>query len=177
MTALYAQLESLTTSVAQLRREAPRKAAKEYAAQLRRTLEEEEEEEQEEEEEGEDQERGDEEDAMDESGDVTSQDKDKAGAQQSTSSRTRAHRQRRKRHDPAWMLQVPLGTEEETERWQSGDMAAAYENALRMLLRLQGEEGDLGSSSKAGVVEGNALATTVGKAERAGRAAEVVENL
>lgn len=175
MTALYAQLESLTTSVAQLRREAPRKAAREYAALLRRTLEEEEKDEEEKEEE--DQERGDEEEAMDESEDVTSQDKDKDGAQQSTATQTRASRQRRKRHDPAWMLQVPLGTEEETERWQSGDMAAAYENALRMLLRLQGEEGDLDSSSKAGVVEGNALATTVGKTERAGRAAEVVENL
>ncbi|KAJ5601825.1 Kinetochore Mis14 [Penicillium lagena] len=172
VTALYAQLESLTTSVAQLRREAPRKAAREYAALLRRTLEEEEEEEKREE-----QERGDEEEAMDESEDVTSHDKDKEGAQQPTSTQTRAHRQRRKRHDPAWTLQVPLGTEEETERWQSEDMAAAYDNALRMLLRLQGEEGGLDSSSKAGAVEGNALATTVGKAERAGRAAEVVENL
>ena len=177
MTALYAQLESLTTTVAQLRREAPRKAASEYAAQLRRTLEEEDEfglDDDKEQGEGEQEDRYDEE-AMDEAEDVVSQDKDKAeGAQQSTSSQTRARRPR-KRHDPTWTLQVPMGTEEEAERWQSGDMAAAYENALRMLLRLQGEEG-VAESSKAGG-EGNALATTVGKAERAGRAAEVVEKM
>ena len=75
--------------------------------------------------------------------------------------------------DPAWALQVALGTEEEQERWKSGDIASVYEDALRMLLRLQGE----GNTNTEAGAEGNALATTVGKAERAGRAAEVVENM
>lgn len=73
------------------------------------------------------------------------------------------------RPDPKWKLEIPLGTEEESERWRSGDMADVYERALRTLQRLQGE-GDVGG-------EGHALATTVGKAERAGRAAEVVESM
>jgi kinetochor protein Mis14/NSL1 len=42
-----------------------------------------------------------------------------------------------------------------------------------MLLRLQGES-DAGHEVGA---DGDALATTVGKVERAGRAAEVVENM
>jgi hypothetical protein len=37
VTSLYAQLESLNTTVAQQRRDAPRRAAKEYAAQLKKT--------------------------------------------------------------------------------------------------------------------------------------------
>lgn len=77
----------------------------------------------------------------------------------------------RRRPDPTWKLDIPLGTEEETERWRSGDMADVYEDALRTLQRLQGE----GEDVEAG--EGNALATTVGKAERTGRAAEVVESM
>lgn len=44
-------------------------------------------------------------------------------------------------------------------------MADVYENALRTLQRLQGE-GDMDEDAGG---EGNALATTVGKAERAGR--------
>lgn len=47
-------------------------------------------------------------------------------------------------------------------------MAQTYDDALRTLLRLQGEDTE---------VDGNALATTVGKAERAGRAADVVEKM
>lgn len=84
-------------------------------------------------------------------------------------------RARRGRRDPAWTLDIPLGTDEEAERWRNGDMAEVYENALRTLQRLQGE-GDVEAGGEAGS-EGNALATTVGKAERAGRAAEVVENM
>lgn len=170
VTALYAQLESLTTTVAQLRREAPRKAAKEYAAQLRRVLQEEEEDE----EDGEDGE-GDEVE-----GKVEGQDEDgegmevDAGAGSTKQQQRRESRRRnRKRPDPAWTLEIPLGTEEETERWRSGDMADVYENALRTLQRLQGE-GDMDEDAGG---EGNALATTVGKAERAGRAAEVVESM
>jgi kinetochor protein Mis14/NSL1 len=41
----------------------------------------------------------------------------------------------RRRPDPSWKLDVPLGTDEETERWRSGDMADVYEDALRTLQR------------------------------------------
>lgn len=82
-------------------------------------------------------------------------------------------RRSRGNHDPEWTLQTALGTEEEQERWKSGEIAGVYEDALRMLLRLQGEDNAI---TEAGG-EGNALATTVGKAERAGRAAEVVNNI
>lgn len=78
---------------------------------------------------------------------------------------------RSRRVDPSWKLDVQLGTEEEAERWRSGDMADVYEDALRTLQRLQGER------EVVEVGEGNALATTVGKAERAARAAEVVESM
>jgi kinetochor protein Mis14/NSL1 len=95
-----------------------------------------------------------------------------AKTQSQTQTRSR-RRGDRKRPRPEWDLQIPLGTEEETERWASGDMADVYENALRTLQRLQGE----GAVDDEPGTEGNALATTVGKAERAGRAAEVVENM
>lgn len=93
----------------------------------------------------------------------------------SASASTKHRRSRRIRPDPAWTLDIPLGTDEEAERWRNGDMAEVYENALRTLQRLQGE-GDTEAGKEAGS-EGNALATTVGKAERAGRAAEVVESM
>lgn len=172
VTALYAQLESLTTSVAQLRRDAPRKAAEGYAAQLAQVMkiEEGEEEEDEEIDEVEDtaetgQANGDQPSEKNEAMDVD------AGG---TSAKTQSQMQTRSRRrpNPKWNLQVPLGTAEETERWTSGDMADVYENALRTLQRLQGE----GDDGEAGI-EGNALATTVGKVERAGRAAEVVESM
>lgn len=165
MTALYAQLESLTTTVAQLRREAPRKAATEYAAHLRKII-------QEEEDGVEDDGDEVEEKVEEQSGDVAGMDVD-TGAGSTTQPRTESRRRSRNGPDPAWKLDIPLGTEEETERWRSGDMADAYENALRTLQRLQGEGGV--AEDTAG--EGNALATTVGKAERAERAAEVVESM
>jgi kinetochor protein Mis14/NSL1 len=163
--ALYAQLESLNTTVAQQRRDAPRRAAKEYAAQLNKII-------QEEDEYGEE---------MDEAADVPVQSDEHEGTTpasgmdvDSTAKATGPAQSRRARkYDPAWTLQVELGTEAEQERWKSGDIAGVYEDALRMLLRLQGE-GDAGAEAGA---EGNALASTVGKAERAGRAAEVVENM
>jgi kinetochor protein Mis14/NSL1 len=94
------------------------------------------------------------------------------GAGLARQQRRESRRRNRTRPDPEWKLDIPLGTEEETERWRSGDMADVYENALRTLQRLQGEGGVDGEDG-----EGNALATTVGKAERAGRAAEVVESM
>ncbi|CAG7990025.1 unnamed protein product [Penicillium olsonii] len=136
VTSLYAQLESLNTTVAQHRRDAPRRAAKEYAAQLKKMIQEDE----------------DYEAQMSES-------MERDGKEGSEGTAV----------DPAWNLEAALGTEEEKERWGSGDIAGVYEDTLRMLLRLQGEDAVEG--------EGEALATTVGKAERAGRAAEVVENM
>lgn len=168
VTALYAQLESLTTTVAQLRRDAPRRAAKDYAAQLDQLLEEEDAED----EEDNDLDNGN----MDESEDVAGKEDEAADvdvtAEQPSRTKDRT-KSRRRRLDPVWKLEIPLGTEEETERWRSGDMAEVYEDALRTLQRLQGE-GDIDAEAGA---EGNALATTVGKAERAGRAAEVVESM
>jgi kinetochor protein Mis14/NSL1 len=105
--------------------------------------------------------------------DADAMDVDTQSASASTS--TKRRRSARTRPNPAWTLDIPLGTDEEAERWRNGDMAEVYENALRTLQRLQGE-GDSEVGKEAGS-EGNALATTVGKAERAGRAAEVVESM
>ncbi|KAJ5130645.1 uncharacterized protein N7515_006684 [Penicillium bovifimosum] len=153
--ALYAQLESLNTTVAQQRRDAPRRAAKEYAAQLNKIIQEEDEE-------------------MDGAGgNLPGQSEGTIpSGGDSTGAEAGSAQSRPAKYDPAWTLQVELGTEAEQERWKSGDVAGVYEDALRMLLRLQGE----GDASEVGD-EGNALASTVGKAERAGRAAEVVENM
>ncbi|KAJ5236848.1 hypothetical protein N7489_006939 [Penicillium chrysogenum] len=189
VTSLYAQLESLNTTVAQQRRDAPRRAAKEYAAQLKKMIEEEEEEYENEDEIGNGRKDADNDTEMGEPANVQPQSNNEnenttpgheAGGMDvdstpngTGSARTEAQaRLRRGNYDPAWTLQAALGTEEERERWKSGDIANVYEDALRMLLRLQGE----GTSTEAGP-EVNALATTVGKAERAGRAAEVVENM
>lgn len=106
-------------------------------------------------------------------GDVEGMDVDTGAGSAKQQQRRESWRRNRTRPDPAWKLDIPLGTEEEAERWRSGDMGDVYENALRTLQRLQGE-GDVDGDDGA---EGNALATTVGKAERAGRAAEVVESM
>ncbi|CAI7579188.1 unnamed protein product [Penicillium glandicola] len=184
VTSLYAQLESLNTTVAQQRRDAPRRAAKEYAAQLKKMIEEEEEYENEIENEigswGKD---ADNDTEMGESANLQpqlnngnentpGQEVDGMEVDSTPNGSGSARSRRRGNHDPAWTLQAALGTEEEQERWKSGDIASVYEDALRMLLRLQGE----GNATEVGA-EGNALATTVGKAERAGRAAEVVEQM
>ncbi|KAJ5399229.1 Kinetochore Mis14 [Penicillium sp. CMV-2018d] len=186
VTSLYAQLESLNTTVAQQRRDAPRRAAKEYAAQLKKMIEEEEEEDENEDEIENGGKDVDNDTEMGESANLQPQSNNEnentAPGQEahgmdvdSTPNGTGSVRSRRTpgNLDPAWALQVALGTEEEQERWKSGDIASVYEDALRMLLRLQGE----GNTNTEAGAEGNALATTVGKAERAGRAAEVVENM
>ncbi|OJJ51445.1 hypothetical protein ASPZODRAFT_56139 [Penicilliopsis zonata CBS 506.65] len=164
VTSLYAQLESLTTTVAQLRRDTPSRAAREYAAQLKRVLEDEDEEDKVEVEVEEKEENDNKEE---ENTDVDMQD-------------TQEQSRRRKRLRPAdWTLHVPLGTDHEAERWQSGEMAEVYEDALRTLLRLQGEVDGVPAEKTQGqeLDSTHALATTVGKTERAARAAEVVEKI
>ncbi|KAI2995148.1 hypothetical protein CBS147346_10093 [Aspergillus niger] len=170
VTSLYAQLESLTTTVAQLRRDAPGRAAKAYAEQLRRALREDEQEtEEEEEEEEEMKEEEDEEGQQQQGGDQDTEMTDAGSTTASTQRKGPMTRSRAK-------LEVSLGTENEAERWRSGEMAEVYEDALRTLLRLQGEgvSGAEVDSSGDGA-DGNALSSTLGKAERAGRAVEVVE--
>lgn len=176
VTSLYAQLESLNTTVAQQRRDAPRRAAKEYAAQLKNMIREDEDYEFESENkiqksEGTVESARGEASTHDTDRDADRMDidstKDSKAIQQSSPGNI----------NPAWKLQATPGTEEEQERWKSGDIASdiasVYEDTLRMLLRLQGEGGGVTEIG----AEGNALATTVGKVERAGRAAEVVENM
>lgn len=126
MTALYAQLEALTTTVAQLRRDAPRKAAGAYAEELARVLD-------------------DEHKAAEEENEETN---GPGGTDIDVGGMSANHA--------------------EMSRWKKGDMAETYDDALRTLLRLQGEDTEM---------DGNALASTVGKAERAGRAADVVEKM
>ncbi len=177
VSSLYAQLESLTTTVAQLRRDAPGKAAREYAEELGRVIEEEDKEVDGdgEEEEGEDQDVGmGDADADANANQAESQSEDAAA-------KTKENRQRRKqpkKESELWNLDIPLGTEKEAERWRNGEIAQVYEDALRSLLRLQGEAvpGD-DEGSDPDWMDGSALASTVGKAERAGRAVDFVEKI
>ncbi|KAL4892116.1 Mis14-domain-containing protein [Aspergillus ambiguus] len=157
VTSLYAQLESLNTTVAQLRRDAPRRAAAAYSEQLKKTLEEEE----------------------DESDDDDVGEKGLAGQdvemRDADGDRQDPQRQRRTVR-PDWKIQVPHGSDHEAELWRSGEMAEVYEDALRTLLRLQGavSSGEAESADD-DTTDGNALASTVGKAERAAQAVDVVE--
>ncbi|KAL4979325.1 kinetochore protein Mis14 like-domain-containing protein [Aspergillus desertorum] len=171
VTSLYAQLESLTTAVAQLRRDAPRRAAREYAEELERVIEEEDKEFEDDEEEEEDDTDAnkyqDQSQAQSEKGAINTDGEVKRWRQKGSEKKE-------------WNLDIALGTEQEAERWRNGEMAEVYEDALRTLLRLQGESVpgvDDAAMSTADDVDGNALASTVGKAERAGRAVEFVEKI
>ncbi|KAL3475015.1 kinetochore protein Mis14 like-domain-containing protein [Aspergillus californicus] len=184
VTSLYAQLESLTTTVAQLRRDAPGKAAREYVERLNRAIEEEDDDEEDEIEEGGDREEevnADVEmadaDANADSNQQPSGGEDPATATTTTRKETR-RRQKSSKRPAHWDLNIPFGTEQEAERWRNGDVAEVYEDALRAILRLQGEAvpGDEAVSKSDGM-DGNALASAVGKAERAGRAVEFVEEV
>lgn len=169
VTSLYAQLESLTTTVAQLRRDAPGRAAKEYAEKLSRALEDDDEYEEEKEDE---EEFG----ADDEDDDNQTQ----SQRQPQQQKRRRGNRQAGHSINPEWKIQIPFDSEAEAERWESGDVADLYEDALRMLLRLQGESvpGDPSEVENPNeTADSRALATTIGKAERAGRAAEIVGDI
>ncbi|KAL4772127.1 kinetochore protein Mis14 like-domain-containing protein [Aspergillus nidulans var. acristatus] len=172
---LYAQLESLTTTVAQLRRDAPRRAAREYAKELGRIIEEEDKEFDDEEEDDADVE-------MNDADADRNQDQLQAQPEEDAANINEGEKRRRGKVSgkKEWNLNLPLGTEQEAERWRNGEMAEVYEDALRTLLRLQGEPvpgNDDAAMSKSDGVDGNALASTVGKAERAGRAVEFVEKI
>ncbi|KAK2788719.1 hypothetical protein FQN53_003228 [Emmonsiellopsis sp. PD_33] len=166
VTALYAQLESLNTTVAQLRRDAPARAAREYAEALGGVL------------------RGDDEldrgdgDVVMEGGDG---DGDGSGSGNGRRRGTRAGRRAKNKAD--FVLRIPFGAgqgdqEREKERWTGGEVGEVYGEALRTLVRLQGEAGGVDVDGGDGDGDGaRGLATTVGKVERARRAAEVVEGL
>ena len=185
VSALYAQLESLTTTVAQMRRDAPARAARMYADALDQAVAGDE---MEEDEEGE--EDGDDGDEMDTSGpDQDTKMDDAKNEQQSSAKSSSTRKQDWKRQvekHPDWALQVAFGSEPERERWRDGEMSDVYADALRTLARLQGEVG-VGLGSEDGQANGGdddtegedslGLATTVGKVERARMAAEVVEKM
>ncbi|PCH05606.1 Kinetochore Mis14 [Penicillium occitanis (nom. inval.)] len=162
VSSLYAQLESLTTTVAQLRRDAPGKAAKMYAANLREVLEREDEEfefQQERQLQRRKRRRVQREGGKDGDGDMNMEGDDSA-----------------EDVDPDFRLDIPFGTQAERERWQSGEMAEVYTDTLRTLLRLQGEE----SSTEAGPEDDSdkkAISTTVATAERAEKAVDIVERM
>lgn len=176
VSSLYAQLESLTTTVAQLRRDAPGKAARDYVEELGRVIEEEDKDEDNDGEEGEG-----EEDVEMGDADATANAEQPESQSEEAATKTKEKRQRRKqakKESELWDLDIPLGTEKEAERWRNGEIAEVYEDALRTLLRLQGDAvpGDDEGSDPHGM-DGSALASTVGKAERAGRAVDFVEKI
>jgi kinetochor protein Mis14/NSL1 len=157
-----------------LRRDAPGKAASQYAEQLNKAIEEDDKDLDEEEEVGEEEDEGD----QDKNYDVEMP--DATQPQPVDAASTTAQRRRRKpsKNSSVWNLDIPLGTEHEAERWHNGEIAEVYEDALRTILRLQGEAaaGESGETQSDGF-DGNALASTVGKAERASRAVEFVEKV
>lgn len=163
-----------------MRRDAPGRAAKNYAQELKKALQEDDEEFEKEEAEEREQEDA---DVQMTDAPKTEDDQSNGNENQSQSqngSNTQKQLRRSPRINKEWKLSVPLGTAEEEERWRSGEMAEVYNDALRTLLRLQGEtvagdEHEESDSTSGGGTK--ALATTLGKAERAGRAAEVVDHM
>lgn len=168
----------MTTTVAQLRRDAPRKAAGLYARELERAINDDDADDDYEGEFGDGEETRKTE-GNDGEGDVAMADTAQQQRQQRQRQRQSDSNRQRRTIKPEWKIEIPLGSEAEAQRWRNGDMADVYDDALRTLLRLQGEVADESDSGAAGDggSDGNALATTVGKAERAGRAAEVVEKM
>ncbi|KAL1961258.1 hypothetical protein VTO42DRAFT_3204 [Malbranchea cinnamomea] len=180
---LYAQLEALTTTVAQMRRDAPGRAARMYAEALRERMKEDDEEAMRDDGEGEDEKRRDAQGAEGtgqnkEEADVKMSEDSDAGLLQSTltSPSERDLRSALQRY-PEWVLQVPFGSDQERERWREGEMSEIYADALRRLVKLQGDASE-DSDDESGNGDGSSsLAATVGKVERARQAAEVVENM
>ncbi|WEW60462.1 hypothetical protein PRK78_005948 [Emydomyces testavorans] len=164
VTSLYAQLESLTTTVAQMRRDAPVQAAKKYAEALQNALERDDQEE-----------VGDDDDGGGIAIDAMRHRREESDSKEIASLDWMYVRQQR----PGWILDIPFGNERERERWRDGEIGEVYADGLRTLVRLQGEA-TLGKDDDDDDGEGDSskgLAATVGKVERARRAAEVVENM
>ncbi|KAI1931409.1 hypothetical protein LOZ65_001217 [Ophidiomyces ophidiicola] len=170
VTSLYAQLESLTTTVAQLRRDAPAKAAAKYAESLRQALADDDEEE-----EGLQAEH-----AADADLQLLPDDSERkmVDSKDQSSSAGALDWARIRERRPEWVLDIPFGNERERERWRDGEIGEVYAEGLRTLVRLQGEvapgedEGDDGEGSAS-----SSLSATAGKLERARRAVEVVERM
>lgn len=163
VSSLYAQLESLTTTVAQLRRDAPGKAAKMYAANLRGVLEKEDEEFDEQQQQQQKRKRRRVEGEKDGDGDMNMEGHDDGKVQEEDI-------------DVEFRLDIPFGTQAERERWRSGEMAEVYTDTLRTLLRLQGEESSTEAASHDDS-DKKAISTTVATAERAEKAVDVVERM
>ncbi|EED23908.1 conserved hypothetical protein [Talaromyces stipitatus ATCC 10500] len=165
VSSLYAQLESLTTTVAQLRRDAPRKTARMYAGNLKKILDREDEEFQRQQQQQEEEEQG--------KRKRRRIDNDKDGDD------TNIHEEEEEEEEginPEYRLDIPFGTAAERERWHSGEIAEIYTDTLRTLLRLQGEE-LAGTEADTEDSDKKAISTTVATAERAERAVEVVEKM
>jgi kinetochor protein Mis14/NSL1 len=161
VSSLYAQLESLTTTVAQLRRDAPGRAAKIYAANLRGVLE------------GEDEEFERVQNEQQRQGRKRRRvERDKGG----DGDMDMEGRDDEEEIDAEFRLDIPFGTQAERERWQSGEMAEIYTDTLRTLLRLQGEESSTEAASQDDS-DNKAISTTVATAERAEKAVDVVERM
>lgn len=182
VSSLYAQLESLTTTVAQLRRDAPRKAAKMYAANLRRTIDEEDQEFEQEQQQRQNRYKR---RRIDRQKDTGNDDENLNGDGDDLQEANENQSQNADNVDPEWKLDISLGTQAERERWRSGEMAEIYTDTLRTLLRLQREEeeeeeeqiGHRHSSNAMLDSDKKAISTTVATAERAEKAAKVVERM
>ncbi|KAK2873731.1 hypothetical protein FQN49_002129 [Arthroderma sp. PD_2] len=178
LTSLYAQLESLTTTVAQMRRDAPLKAAKAYEDALNNALNDDEDEDFD----MQDYEGYDDNVKHDSSEDTAHLDADQDQRRKDERTKDIDRIRNILRKHPEWLLRVPVGTSQEQERWRDGEMSDVYARSLETLFRLQGEgsgigyeDGDEdGSSYSSGSAP---LATTVGKAERARLATGVVEKM
>ncbi|OKL58839.1 hypothetical protein UA08_05572 [Talaromyces atroroseus] len=157
VSSLYAQLESLTTTVAQLRRDAPRKAARTFADTLNDAL------------------------NKDDAGfEAAAFAHTKQGGQQQQQQQQQQEEDSSKMDidpNPEWKLDIPFGTDSERERWHSGEMAEVYADTLRTLLRLQGEEEEGRAGDGDDDRNTKAISTTIATAERAERAVEFVERM
>ncbi|EEQ30626.1 conserved hypothetical protein [Microsporum canis CBS 113480] len=172
LTSLYAQLESLTTTVAQMRRDAPLKAAKAYEDALNNALLNDDEDE--------------DEDMLDYEGygdenNVKHNDTDQEQRRKDEQRKDMDRIQNLLRKHPEWLLQPPEATSQEQERWRDGEMSDVYARSLETLFRLQGEGSGIGYEDEeedGSSYSGSApLARTVGKVERARLATGVVEKM
>lgn len=109
-------------------------------------------------------------------GDVKMGDDDDDDAEKEESGMSEDELRRVLERHPEWVLRIPFGTEEERKRWVEGEMSEVYADALRRLVRLQGDA-SAGSEDEEDGDGSSSLVATVGKVERARQAAEVVEKM